>query len=341
MLQTMNVSREPVVDLPAVADDALEISVVGSFSRIGPVLRRRLFAWKPAPPMALAGRTALVTGPTSGLGRATALQLAELGARVLLAGRNEDRLVQLRDELVGRHGDDRFRTVVVDMGSLASVRAAAARIATTESRLDVVVDNAGAIYPDRREGPDGIEATFAILAVAPFALVTELVPLLRRTPGSRVIAVTSGGMYAQRLDLGDLQSRRDPYDGTRAYARAKRAQVGLMREWARRSSATGVTFTAMHPGWVDTPGLAAALPTFYRSMRPLLRTVAEGIDTITWLAIHPEPGAVSGRLYLDRRSRPFDRVPGTRLTAEDRRELWDDVVELTGAADPTPSLRGR
>src|SRR5690242_13464247 len=125
MLQNMNMSREPVIDLRAVVDDALEISVVGSFSRIGTVLRRRLFAWEPPPPMALAGRTALVTGPTSGLGRATALELARLGARVVLAGRDEDRLVQLRDELVDRHGDDRFPTGVVDMGSLASVRAAA------------------------------------------------------------------------------------------------------------------------------------------------------------------------------------------------------------------------
>lgn len=319
---------------PAIADDLLEISVVGSFSRIGPAVRRRLFHWQSPRAGALAGRTALVTGPTSGLGREAAGSLAELGARVILAGRSEAKLAALRDELVGLHGEDRYPIVVVDMGSLDSVRAAAAQVLATEPRLDVVVDNAGAIYPERTVGPDGIEASLTILTLAPLVLVTELLPLLRRTAGSRVIAVTSGGMYAQRLDLDDLELRTGPYDGTRAYARAKRAQVALMREWARREGADGIVFTAMHPGWADTPGLAASLPGFHRLMRPLLRTPAEGVDTIAWLATHPDPRRTSGRLYLDRRARPFDRVPSTRLGAIDRRRLWDLVVGLTGGTDP-------
>ena len=321
----------------AIVDDALEISVVGSFSRLGPAVRRRLYRWTAPQAGALAGRTALVTGPTSGLGRDVTRQLAGLGARVVLAGRSEERLAQLRDELALVHGEDRFPIAVVDMGSLASVRVVVERILSTESRLDVVVDNAGAIYPERTEGPEGIEATLTLLAVAPFLLVSELLPLLRKTPGSRVIAVTSGGMYAQRLDLEDLQYRTGVYDGRRAYARAKRAQVALMREWARRLIASGVAFTAMHPGWADTPGLAASLPAFHRVMGPLLRTPAEGIDTITWLATHARPRDVTGRLYLDRRQRPFDRVPATRLTAGDRRRLWDLVVGLSGAVDPAPS----
>lgn len=321
------------VELRSVVDDALEVSVVGSFSRIGPAVRRRLFGWRATPAGALSGRTVLVTGPTSGLGRAATIALAALGARVVLAGRSEARLAALRDELVRAHGEDRFPLVVVDMGSLASVRAAAATVLATEPRLDVVVDNAGAIYPERTEGPDGIEATFALLAVGPFALVAGLLPLLRRTPGSRVIAVTSGGMYTQRLDLDDLESRTGAYNGTLAYARAKRAQVALMREWDRRLGASGISFAAMHPGWADTPGLAESLPAFRRWMRPLLRTAAEGADTITWLAAHPEPRAASGRLYLDRRPRPFDRLPSTRLTAADRRRLWAIVVGLAGT-DP-------
>lgn len=321
------------VELRSVVDDALEVSVVGSFSRIGPAVRRRLFGWRATPAGALSGRTVLVTGPTSGLGRAATIALAALGARVVLAGRSEARLAALRDELVRAHGEDRFPLAVVDMGSLASVRAAAATVLATEPRLDVVVDNAGAIYPEWTEGPDGIEATFALLAVGPFALVAGLLPLLRRTPGSRVIAVTSGGMYTQRLDLDDLESRTGAYNGTLAYARAKRAQVALMREWDRRLGASGISFAAMHPGWADTPGLAESLPAFRRWMRPLLRTAAEGADTITWLAAHPEPSAISGRLYLDRRPRPFDRLPSTRLTAADRRRLWDFVVGLAGT-DP-------
>jgi dehydrogenase/reductase SDR family member 12 len=324
-------------DPRAIVDDALEISVVGSFSRIGPAVRRRLFRWAAPPAGALAGRTVLVTGPTSGLGLAATRALAALGARVVLAGRSQERLARVRDELVQRHGEDRFPIVVVDMASLESVRTAASRILAGEARLDVVVDSAGAIYPERIEGPDGIEAAFAILAVTPFALVAELLPLLRRTAGSRVIAVTTGGMYFQRLDLDDLQYRAGEYSGARAYARAKRAQTALMREWARRLSGAGVSFAAMHPGWADTPGLAESLPDFHRVMRPVLRTAAEGVDTIVWLAAHPEPASTSGRLYLDRRPRPFDRLPATRLSAQQRRRLWDAVVELAGVADPAPS----
>lgn len=324
------------MNLPSLVDDALEVTVVGSFSRVGFVLRRLLFGWAPPADGALRGRTALVTGPTSGLGRAATDALASMGARVILVGRSAERLTAVRDALVATHGEDRFPIVVADMGSLASVRAAIDRIIETEPRLDVLVDNAGAIFPERSESPDGIEATLAVLVVGPFVLVSGLLPLLRRTPGARVVCVTSGGMYTQKLDLDDLQSTVVPFSGPRAYARAKRAQVALVREWARRLRGTGVTINAMHPGWADTPGLAETLPGFYRAMRPVLRSPAEGVDTIAWLAADPAGAATSGSLYLDRRPRPFDRVPGTRLSPGDRRRLWDMIVALSGAPDPAP-----
>lgn len=327
------------MDIRTYIDASVEITVVGSFSRLGIALRRRLFGWTPPQPGSLAGRTALVTGPTSGLGRAATESLAALGARVILLGRNADRLGAVRDELVAAYGEDRFPIVIADMGSLTSVRAAVARILETEARLDDLVDNAGAIFPERVEGPDGIEATLATLVVGPFVLISGLLPLLRRTEGARVICVTSGGMYTQRVHLDDLQWLNEPFSGPRAYARAKRIQVALVREWARRLAGTGVAINAMHPGWADTPGLADALPGFYRRMRPLLRTPAEGADTIAWLATDREAGATAGKLFLDRRPRPFDRIPGTRLRAADRRRLWDVVVGLSGSSDPAPDRR--
>jgi NAD(P)-dependent dehydrogenase (short-subunit alcohol dehydrogenase family) len=321
-------------------DALLELSIVGSFSRIGIAFRHLAFGWAAIPDGSLDGRTVLVTGPTSGLGRATTEALARLGARVILVGRSAERLAALRDELGDRYGADRFPIVVADMGSLASVRAAAAQILATEQRLDVLVDNAGAIFAERTEGPDGIEATLATLVVGPFVLISDLLGLLERTPGSRVVAVTSGGMYFQRLDLDDLESLAEPFSGSRAYARAKRAQVALVREWARRLGPTSVAINAMHPGWADTPGLAESLPEFYRLMGPLLRTPAQGADTILWLAATQAGRSRSGALYLDRRHRPFDRLPGTRLSAADRRRLWAAVVRLSGMADPLPEGRG-
>ena len=161
--------------------------------------------------------------------------------------------------------------------------------------------------------------------MGPFALVTELLPLLRATAGSQVIAVTSGGMYTQALPLDDLGYTRGGYEGARAYARAKRAQTALMREWARREAANGVRFNAMHPGWADTPGLAESLPMFHAAMRRWLRTPAEGADAIAWLAADPAARRWTGRLFLDRRPRPFDQIPATRLLPADRRRLWELV----------------
>ena len=291
-----------------VVDTFLELSVVGSFTRVGYVIRRRLHDWSDPPSAALSGQTVLVTGPTSGLGREATNQLAALGARVILVGRSPDKLSALAAELTQLHKEDRFPTVEADLGSLESIRAAVERVLATEERLDALIDNAGAIFPERHEGPDGIEASLALLVVGPFALTAGLLPLLERTPDARVIAVTSGGMYTQPLDLDDLQLEDTEYSGASAYARSKRAQVALIREWSRRIGERGVRFNAMHPGWADTPGLSEMLPGFYRLMGPVLRSPAEGIDTLVWLVADPSVGSPGGRLFLDRRPRPFDRI---------------------------------
>ncbi|MGD8485248.1 MAG: SDR family NAD(P)-dependent oxidoreductase [Chloroflexota bacterium] len=311
-------------------DDILEISVIGSFSRPGYLARRALFGWIDPGPDALAGRTVLITGPTSGLGRAAAEALADLGARLILVGRSETRLQAVRDALTERTGENRYRAVVADMSSLASVRAAVEDISASEPRLDVLIDNAGAIHPERIETEDGLEATFATMVAGPFVLIDGLLPLLEASGDGRVITVVSGGMYLQALPLDDLQFEQGPFNGTLAYARAKRAATALIREWARRYRGH-VRFEAMHPGWADTPGLAESLPGFHGLMGPLLRTPAEGVDTITWLATAPDKGRPDGRLYLDRQPRPFDRLRMTRLSAAQRRRLWDEVARLTDA----------
>lgn len=330
--------------LAELADAALEVSVVGSFTSVGYATRRALSAWPAVPPGALTGQTALVTGANSGIGLATACAFAELGARVILAGRSRGPLESVRLELMHEHADNRFPVVEVDMGSLGSVRRAVEEIRTTEARLDVIVDNAGAVFGTRTESPDRIEATLATMVVGPFALVSELLPLLRRSAvtsgrAPRVISVASGGMYLQEVEFGDLEWRTRPWDGLRAYAQAKRIQVAIMRERHRREGkgvlrgrAAPIRFTAMHPGWVDTPGVAASIPRFRDLLGPWLRSAAQGADTIVWLAADPAADAAGGRLYLDRRPRPFDRLPFTRLDAEARRRLWDLVSQLASLA---------
>ncbi len=227
------------------------------------------------------------------------------------------------------------------MSSLAGVREAVAAIEASESRLDILVDSAGAIHATRTVTEEGLEATFATMVVGPFVLISGLLPMLERSGDGRVITVVSGGMYGQALPLDDLGFERGDFNGTLAYARAKRAATALTREWGRRLRGRPVRVNAMHPGWADTPGLAASLPGFHGLMGPLLRTPAQGIDTVTWLAADPRAGLAGGRLYLDRRSRPFDRLPSTRLSSAQRRWLWDEVVRLAGIPDPMPDLSGR
>ncbi len=315
------------------ADTLLELLVVPSFARTGYAVRRRLFRWEDPSRWSLAGRTVVITGPTSGLGREAARSLAAMGARLVLVGRDAGRLAATRDALARETGNDALATVVADMASVASVRAAAATILATEPRIDVLVDNAGAMFAERALTAEGAERTFATIVLGPFVLLARLAPRLSESPDARVVSVTSGGMYTQALPLDDLMFERGAYHGARAYARAKRAQVALMREWARRLRHRGVLVTAMHPGWADTPGLAASLPGFRERLGRQLRTPAQGVDTLLWLAAAPREQVAPGRLYLDRRGRPFDRLPSTRLSAADRRSLWASVAAITGEPD--------
>jgi NAD(P)-dependent dehydrogenase (short-subunit alcohol dehydrogenase family) len=303
-------------------------------------LRRRLYGWPDAETYSMTGRTVVLTGPTSGLGRAAAGAFARMGANLVLLGRDAGRLERTRAELLAETRGLAATTVVVDMASLASVRSAAAEVLERTARIDVVVDNAGAMMPTREVTPEGFERTLATMVLGPFTLVSRLLPRLAEGPDPRLVAVTSGGMYTQSLPLDDLAFERGEYSGALAYARAKRAQVALIREWARRLRDTGahgahVVANAMHPGWANTPGLEASLPGFAKLVGPQLRSAAEGVDTMLWLAAAPEARKVSGRLFLDRRVRPFDRVPSTRLSAADRVLLWDEVRALTGEPDPT------
>lgn len=320
-------------------DALLELAVVPSFTRIGPLIRGGLFAWEDPPPGALEGRTVVITGATGGLGRAMARSFAGLGARVILVGRDGAKLEALRRKLAEHGDDDRFPAVVADLSRLDDVRRAVAEIRAAETRLDVLVDNAGAIFPTRTTTEDGFELSIALMAIGPFALVAGLLPLLRASDDARVISITSGGQYTSPLDVDDLAGADLGYSGPRFYARAKRAQVTLAREWARRLGPDGPLVVSMHPGWAATPGLADSLPTFNRLLGPLLRTADEGIDTVVWLATAARDELEPGALYLDRRPRPFDRAPMTRLRAAERRRLWDTIVERTGGIDPVPASR--
>jgi len=305
-----------------VVDAALEATVVGSFSRIGYAVRSRLQPW-PQPP-ALDGLRVLLTGGTSGVGLAAARALATAGASVAITGRSQDRLDAAVADIAG--AGKRPVGLSADSADLDAVRTMFDHVVATLGGLDVVINNAGALTHDYTLSAQGFEETYAVHVLAPFLLTELAIPTIG--PSGRVLTVTSGGMYSQSL-TPELQMAREDFDGVIAYAKAKRAQVALNQEWARRHP-DGSTFAAMHPGWADTPGVRTSLPTFRRVTGPILRSSAQGADTLVWLAWAEVP---SGRLWLDRHERSVLHVPGTRHDPHDAATLFDTVA--TQVADAT------
>ncbi len=316
-----------MIDVKRIVDEAMELAVVPSFTDVGFRVRRSLFDWEDLRGLRMDGQVVALTGATSGLGLASARMLVELGASLRLLVRDPVRGERLAQELGGD-----VRLVEIDLGDLGSVRRAVEHMLGAEERIDVLVNNAGALYPERRTSPQGHELTFATMVLGPFALTNGLVTLLERSEAARIVNVASGGMYLQRLHLDDPMMEREPYRGSFAYARAKRAQVMLTQEWARRLRDGRIAVHAMHPGWADTPGIEASLPTFRRVMRPLLRTPEEGADTIVWLAAAEEAGRTTGRFWMDRSPREIDRLPWTRADASERERLWNLCEELIADA---------
>jgi NAD(P)-dependent dehydrogenase (short-subunit alcohol dehydrogenase family) len=314
-------------------DAFLEFAFFLGYTNIGYHLRR--FGWDPADlDVDLSGRHAVVTGANSGLGYAISEELAALGATLTLVVRDRDRGEEARAAIADRTANPAVHLEIADVSGLASVRGLADRLTRAYQRLDILIHNAGVLLDERRESIDKIELTFATHVLGPFLLTGLLTPLLEAGRTGRVIWVSSAGMYTQRLDVDDLQSERGDFNGTVAYARAKRAQVILAELWAEQLASSGVAVSAMHPGWVDTPGLERSLPTFYRALWFSLRAPPQGADTAVWLAAAPHPTDKSGLFWFDRRPRPKHKLRRTQSPAEDRRQLWDECLRLSGLSLP-------
>jgi dehydrogenase/reductase SDR family protein 12 len=312
-------------------DRFMELAVAPSWSRLGPALRRHLFRWDAEPAPRLDGRVVVLTGFTSGLGLAAAEQLAGTGAILHLVGRNPEKVADRAAALRARGAE--VATSIADLSDLDAVRALADEIAAAHAKVDVLVHNAGALTRTHTTSPQGIETTVAAHVLGPFLLTTLLLPRLEAAgPGARVLTMSSGGMYAERLSVDDLEMGPDGYNGTIAYARAKRAQVELGHEW-RRHGPEGVAFHCLHPGWADTPGVVEGLPAFHRLTGPILRTPEEGADTLVWM-VGADVGRLgaSGGFWLDRRRRTEHKVPWTHPPAGERERLWTWCRQRTGLA---------
>ncbi len=268
-------------------------------------------------------KTVVLTGPTSGLGLAAACELARLGAELILLGRDPQRLKEATRTIMDFSGcaPEKLHCYQAELSSLKETARAAQRIAADHPRIDVLINNAGALPEQREETSEGYESALAINFLSPALLYQILSPCLGHN--SRVINVLSGGLYLSALNLDDLQFQNEPYNGSKAYARAKRALLCYMQTWGR-----DVTHQlhAMHPGWADTPGVAKSLPGFHKKLEYRLRDARMGADTIVWLASCPELSPCD-QLWFDRQPHTTDVLPGTRFTQAESRALLSWVNE--------------
>ena len=273
----------------------------------------------------MTNKTVLITGASGGLGEAATVALTGLGARVVVVGRDQSKLDAVEQRTAGSAVGIR-----ADLSSMAEVKRMALIVLETEARLDVLINNVGVLLNERMVTDERIEATLATNLAGHFLLTNLLLPRLIESAPSRIINISSGGMYAERIHPEDLQYEKGKYRGASAYARTKRGQVILTEMWAEQLAGTGVVAHAMHPGWARTAGVERSLPAFNQVMRPLLRTPEQGADTIVWLAAADEPGLTSGRFWFDREVVPTHLNESMHETAEERQALWDGLANLTG-----------
>jgi NAD(P)-dependent dehydrogenase (short-subunit alcohol dehydrogenase family) len=276
----------------------------------------------------MAGKTVLVTGGTGGIGKATAIGLAALGARVGISGRDPSRAEQAAADIRSASGNRAVDVFTADMSAQAEVRRLAGQVRSAYDRLDVLVNNVGGYWAHRHLTADGLEHTFALNHLTPFLLTNLLFDHLIASAPARIVTVSSGAQAIGRIDFDDLQGERQ-YSGQRAYNQSKLANVMFTYELARRLEGTGVTATVLHPGVVHTAFGAEDPSPMFRVMlplvRPFMKTPARGAATPIYLASAPAVAGVTGRYFANRKPKKSNKVSYDTAAAA---RLWRISAEL-------------
>mmetsp|Transcript_8409 Transcript_8409/g.25268 ORF Transcript_8409/g.25268 Transcript_8409/m.25268 type:complete len:332 (+) Transcript_8409:227-1222(+) len=283
----------------------------------------------------LTGKVYAVTGANSGVGRTTAEYLARRGARVFMVCRSAERAEKARAEMLEGVTGGSLDVLVGDVSLASSVRDVAAALRKETASLDGLVCNAGVLLNDKTLTPEGVETTFAAHLAFGCALLTrELLPLLRATPGSRVVYTSSGGMYNSKFPGVAACVDPEAYDGQFAYVYAKRGQVLLAEHYAKAEPK--VAFVSSHPGWVRTAAVEAAYGSSAKYLEPM-RTPWEGAEGQCWLCAVAREKLEPGAFYLDRAPRRkhlagpfFTDGSATKNTAD---EVAAMVADLNALAD--------
>ncbi|KAK3095977.1 hypothetical protein FSP39_021558 [Pinctada imbricata] len=277
------------------------------------------------------GRSYMITGANSGIGKCTALAIAQRGGTVHMVCRDPMRGEEARKEIEEKSGNKNIFLHLLDMSKPKDIFRFAQKFQSDGQQLDVLVNNAGCMVNKRELTEDGFEKNFATNTLGTHILTTALIPVLERSQSSpRVVIVTSGGMLVQKLDVKDLQfERMNPFDGTMAYAQNKRQQVIMTEQYAQKYPK--VHISTMHPGWADTPAVRSSMPGFYEKMKDKLRTAEEGADTLIWLAISDAALKQPSGLFFQDRVPVSQHLPlaWTKATPQQHKDLMDKLDELS------------
>jgi retinol dehydrogenase-14 len=277
----------------------------------------------------MAGRTVVVTGSTAGIGKATALGLAALGAHLAITGRDRQRAETAATEIRAA-GSGQVDVFVADLSAQAEVRRLADEVLQRLPRIDVLINNAGSYFNTRHVTADGLERTFALNHLAPFLLTRLLLERLKQSTPARVVTVSSNMQAFGRIDFDDLQGERS-YSGARAYNQSKLANVLFTYELARRQPAAAITANALHPGVTGTAFGAEDPATIQRIlvpfMRPFMKTPARGAATSIYLASAPGLEHITGRFFASSKPRKSAKQSHDETAAA---RLWQASAALTG-----------
>lgn len=285
------------------------------------------------------GKTVLITGGTGGIGRAAAVGLASMGARVGITGRDRTRAEEAAARIAETSGNQMVDVFVADMSSQIEVRRLADEVLAAYPRLDVLVNNVGGFWSHRHMTADGLEHTFALNHLAPFLLTHLLLERLTAGEPARVVTVSSGAHAMGRIDFDDLMGEQS-YSGQTAYNQSKLANVMFTYELARRLERTAVTANVLHPGMTNTAfsaeDPARKMAPIVLAARPFMRSPEKGADTAVYLASSSEVEGVSGRYYVNRKTKKSQVSSyDTAVTAR----LWRVSAELVGV--PADMTRGK
>lgn len=275
-------------------------------------------------------KVCLVTGATSGIGEVTARELAAKGATVIVVGRSEARARETVDAIRKATGSESVSALIADLSSRRDVATLADQFLAKHDRLDVLMNNAGAVYYSRQESVDGVEMTLALNHLGYFDLTRRLLEILKKTPGARVVSVASGAHHKGTIRFDDLQGKLS-YNPLRAYAQSKLANVLFTRELAARLSGTGVTANCLHPGVVATRigegNRSAGIISFGMNLffRIFGISAERGARTMLHLATSPDVAKVTGQYFSNEREA---RISREAQDAGVQRRLWEVTEDL-------------